>query len=113
MKRICSALAASALTFTLGISDAQAAPAVHDGDGHAHAPHGRTGQARASRTRRRASKARRGSARRASIIYACPMHPDMRSRTPGECPKCGMTMVAVGRKAKAASGAEDGAHPNP
>lgn len=28
--------------------------------------------------------------------YGCPMHPDTRSQTPGTCPRCGMTLVAMG-----------------
>jgi len=27
--------------------------------------------------------------------YTCPMHPEVRSATPGSCPKCGMALVAV------------------
>jgi hypothetical protein len=27
-------------------------------------------------------------------VYVCPMDPNMRSNTPGKCPKCGMMMVA-------------------
>jgi hypothetical protein len=26
-------------------------------------------------------------------IYSCPMHPEVRSDTPGTCPKCGMKLV--------------------
>ena len=26
-------------------------------------------------------------------LYTCPMHPDMVQDHPGECPKCGMTLV--------------------
>src|SRR6476659_401659 len=26
-------------------------------------------------------------------LYTCPMHPEVRSTTPGQCPKCGMTLV--------------------
>lgn len=26
-------------------------------------------------------------------VYACPMHPEVTSTTPGNCPKCGMTLV--------------------
>lgn len=26
------------------------------------------------------------------LQYSCPMHPDVRSKTPGTCPKCGMTL---------------------
>ena len=25
--------------------------------------------------------------------YTCPMHPEVTSNEPGECPKCGMTLV--------------------
>jgi Cu+-exporting ATPase len=28
-------------------------------------------------------------------IYACPMHPEVRQRGPGNCPKCGMTLEPV------------------
>lgn len=25
--------------------------------------------------------------------YTCPMHPEILKKAPGECPKCGMTLV--------------------
>lgn len=28
------------------------------------------------------------------IVYACPMHPEVTSNTPGACPICNMTLVA-------------------
>lgn len=28
-----------------------------------------------------------------TVNYVCPMHPDMRSKSRGECPKCGMDLV--------------------
>lgn len=28
-----------------------------------------------------------------SIVYTCPMHPDVVSNEPGKCPKCGMDLV--------------------
>src|SRR2546425_4157416 len=31
-----------------------------------------------------------------STIYTCPMHPEVRSTSPGTCPKCGMKLVPVG-----------------
>ena len=27
------------------------------------------------------------------VIYTCPMHPEVQSDKPGNCPKCGMTLV--------------------
>lgn len=30
-----------------------------------------------------------------SITYSCPMHPDVKSRKPGKCPKCGMALRRV------------------
>jgi hypothetical protein len=36
---------------------------------------------------------RRPSAGRA--VYTCPMHPDVRSDKPGDCPRCGMKLVRV------------------
>lgn len=44
--------------------------------------------------KRNAPKAR-GKARRKVrkvVSYSCPMHPDMLSPSPGECPKCGMDL---------------------
>lgn len=34
-----------------------------------------------------------GAAKEEAAVYACPMHPEVTSRTPGKCPKCGMTLV--------------------
>ena len=31
--------------------------------------------------------------------YTCPMHPEVIKPAPGECPKCGMDLVQVERKA--------------
>ncbi|HSN62007.1 MAG TPA: heavy metal-binding domain-containing protein, partial [Ferruginibacter sp.] len=28
-----------------------------------------------------------------SIFYTCPMHPEIHVPKPGDCPKCGMTLV--------------------
>ncbi|HEX8721590.1 MAG TPA: heavy metal-binding domain-containing protein [Pyrinomonadaceae bacterium] len=101
MRKIFHALAASSLLLTPALAGAPAAPAAHDG--HAQAPRERAARAKATATRRRASKARRRAARRA-VSYTCPMHPDIRSRARGECPKCGMALVAAGKGEAAVEG---------
>jgi hypothetical protein len=32
------------------------------------------------------------------IVYTCPMHSEVTSDKPGKCPKCGMTLVAMGNE---------------
>lgn len=32
-----------------------------------------------------------------SAIYTCPMHPEVKSPQPGQCPKCGMKLVLKGK----------------
>jgi rubrerythrin len=27
-----------------------------------------------------------------SVIYTCPMHPEVKEKAPGKCPKCGMNL---------------------
>lgn len=34
----------------------------------------------------------------APTLYSCPMHPEVRSATPGKCPKCGMDLQPMGGK---------------
>ena len=34
------------------------------------------------------------AADRGMTVYVCPMHADVRSDRPGDCPKCGMALVA-------------------
>ena len=41
---------------------------------------------------RRAAKVRK-RVRKQAVNYVCPMHPDMRSKSHGECAKCGMELV--------------------
>jgi cytochrome oxidase Cu insertion factor (SCO1/SenC/PrrC family) len=44
-----------------------------------------------------ASAQRRSQAGSAATIYECPMHPDVTSKRPGRCSKCGMTLKATKR----------------
>ena len=46
---------------------------------------------------RRAAKVRK-RLRKQAVNYVCPMHPDMRSKSRGECAKCGMELVSERRK---------------
>ena len=31
----------------------------------------------------------------APLVYSCPMHPEIKSDKPGQCPECGMDLEAV------------------
>lgn len=42
-----------------------------------------------------------GGERAASDVYVCPMHPDVRQSTPGNCPRCGMKLVLAPKPAPA------------
>jgi hypothetical protein len=46
--------------------------------------------------RQRPAKVRK-KVKKQTASYVCPMHPDMRSKSRGECPKCGMDLVAERR----------------
>ena len=57
-------------------------------------PHASNGHGRhqaETRARRRPAK-RRKSAQTREATYTCPMHPALRQKSPGECPKCGMEL---------------------
>jgi hypothetical protein len=45
----------------------------------------------------------RGAAVESSARFVCPMHPEVRSPTPGGCPICGMALEPIGRDATAAN----------
>ena len=70
-------------------------------DGHHFQSHKQT----TKRARHRA-RAKRKQGRRA-VSYVCPMHPDIREKSRGTCPKCLMDLVAEPRRPKTGSGAKD------
>jgi hypothetical protein len=39
------------------------------------------------------AKAPTAKAAKTTYIYVCPMHPTVKSKTPGRCPKCHMSLV--------------------
>jgi FtsP/CotA-like multicopper oxidase with cupredoxin domain len=41
------------------------------------------------------------SAQTTKVIYTCPMHPEVQREKPGNCPKCGMTLVKKNIRTKA------------
>ena len=53
-------------------------------------------------------------AQQQSVEYSCPMHPEVKSKTGGSCPKCGMTLKQVSKPDPAAEAKENaqwgGAH---
>ena len=63
----------------------------------AHEKHQQRQHTASDHVRRRAAKARK-RVRQHAVNYVCPMHPDMRSKSRGECPKCGMELVTETQK---------------
>lgn len=103
-KRIYAALVSLVALLTVGAADA---PARCDGlhhQGRLHAAE-RT-QKRALSARQRARTSRRDNRR--AVAYVCPMHPDIRERSRGTCPKCLMELVAEPRGSKASGAATPG-----
>jgi hypothetical protein len=43
-----------------------------------------------------ARQAEPGKSKPPTSLYACPMHAEIEQPAPGECPKCGMTLVPKG-----------------
>jgi Cu2+-exporting ATPase len=48
--------------------------------------------------------------RDSTVVYTCPMHPEVRSDSPGKCPKCGMQMVRVAGEKESAATQQPHAH---
>lgn len=57
-------------------------PTLPNGHEHEHEHHHST-----------AASAADGGSEPAPAVYTCPMHPEVRERNPGNCPKCGMHLV--------------------
>ena len=38
-----------------------------------------------------------GAAEASGTVYTCPMHPEVVSKSPGQCPKCHMDLVKKGK----------------
>lgn len=43
-------------------------------------------------------------------IYTCPMHPEIRQESPGNCPKCGMTLIPEGTAQQVSHGHQGNHH---
>ncbi|HEX8293621.1 MAG TPA: heavy metal-binding domain-containing protein [Pyrinomonadaceae bacterium] len=98
-KRIYRALATLAAAVALSTVGASDASARCDGL-HQHGPQhaGKKTHQRVRSARHRAWTRRRTG--RQAVAYVCPMHPDIRERSRGTCPKCLMELVAEPRGVK-------------
>ena len=79
-------LASCLITFTLAFVEPASASAIHNGHHHKN-------NKRVTKPARQRARAQRKTSRRA-ISYVCPMHPDIRAKSSGTCPKCLMDLVA-------------------
>ncbi len=93
-KKIVLPLALLTVTLALTISPAAGAHASHVPDGH----EGRRVENHARRPAKRRQKTEKQQA-----MYTCPMHHEVRSKTPGECPKCKMELELEETAVKAKS----------
>src|SRR5712691_5190715 len=44
------------------------------------------------------------------VVYSCPMHPDVKSNSPGKCPICGMQLIPVRSSSHSGNAMAHGAH---
>src|SRR5437870_3495589 len=44
------------------------------------------------------------------VVYSCPMHPDVKSNSPGKCPICGMQLIPVSSSSRSGHAIAHGAH---
>lgn len=69
---------------------ASAAPGEHHHGGHDHGGHDHGAAPPATASAKPAAPA--SPAKGTAALYACPMHPEVRSNAPGLCPKCNMKL---------------------
>jgi len=51
-----------------------------------------------------------GAAKSSAQIYTCPMHPEIRQQEPGECPRCGMSLVPAEETSDSGGQSPQGGH---
>ena len=86
VKKVCGAIAFGVtVMLVLTLSELPSASAIDEQDQ----------RQQQVRTRKKENRRRR------LVQYVCPMHPDIRSKSHGTCPKCLMDLVAEKRGAKA------------
>ena len=105
-KRIYAALVSLAAVAAMSFAAPTQATARCDGQHHCQHHAARRTRQRVPVARQRARAHKR--ANRRAVAYVCPMHPDIRERSRGTCPKCLMDLVAEPRGAKTGA-REDGA----
>lgn len=97
-KKIYGALAFGAtVMLALTFAELRSASAIHDQD---QRPEHRQAAGQHRRAAQRRVRTRKENRRRRLVHYVCPMHPDIRSKSHGTCPKCLMDLVAEKRGAK-------------
>ena len=106
--KIFAALASSFVVLALVFVEPAGAYEAHDGHHYQNDKQATKRTRRAASRARHKTKANRKASRRA-VSYVCPMHPDIREKSRGTCPKCLMDLVAEPRRAKADRNVKDNA----
>ena len=107
-KRIYSALVSLVAVVALVTAGSSDASARCDGLHHRGRQHAAKKTNKRARSARQRARTRR-RAQRQTVAYVCPMHPDIRERSRGTCPKCLMELVAEPRGVKAGGAKMNGA----